>query len=194
MRKNRTATLLACLLPCLVVAGVARAAPVEWSVASGGNGHLYDTTPTGSSWTDAEAYAVSQGGHLVTIDDAAEMAFIQSTFLNGALGGETFWIGLTSPTGDWTDPATWGWVSGSTSTYRNWRAGQPDFGTGNNDRYAVVNFIHGNDPTWDNFPDSSFGTPRGIFEVVPVPAAAWLLGPALMGLVGFTRRRRFVLD
>jgi hypothetical protein len=190
MRNFKNTVILAAVLAVLSCFGLlseAQAALVEWTVASGGNGHLYGTTPAGSSWTDAEAYAVSQGGDLVTIDDGAENAFIQSTFLTGAGATETFWIGLTSPAGNFTDPATWGWVSGSASTYRNWRGGQPDNGTGN-DRYATINFLGAADPTWDNFPDSGFGTPRGIYEVVPVPAAAWLLGSAL-GLFGARRRR-----
>jgi hypothetical protein len=34
------------------------------------------------------------------------------------------------------------------------------------------------------------GEIRGFPQVVPVPAAAWLAGSALLGLVGFARRRR----
>ncbi|HYA39623.1 MAG TPA: lectin-like protein [Candidatus Methylomirabilis sp.] len=167
----------------------ARAALIQWSISSGGNGHFYDTTPAGSSWTDAEAYAISQGGHLVSIDDSAENAFIQATFLTGPSATEDFWIGLNSPVGDFTDPATWVWVNGSTSNYRNWRPGQPDFGTGN-DRFAAINFT--GDATWDNYPNSSFRMPRGIYEVeaVPVPSAVWLFGSGLLGLVGVAQRKK----
>lgn len=166
----------------------ARADLVQWSIASGGNGHFYGITPTGSSSTDAEAYAVNQGGHLVTIDDSAENGFIQTTFLTGPGASQDFWIGLTSPVGDFTDPATWVWVSGSASTYRNWRPGQPDSGLGN-DRYTVINFLLAGDASWDNYPNAGFRLAPGIYEVVPIPPAVWLLGSGMLGLIGFARRR-----
>ena len=33
------------------------------------NNHCYSLTPTNMSWTQSEDYAVSLGGHLVTIND-----------------------------------------------------------------------------------------------------------------------------
>ena len=153
----------------------AEAQLIVWSSANGGNDHAYGLTPFGS-WTSAEAYAVSQGGHLVTIDNAAENGFIKTNFISGAGASRDLWIGLESPTGDWTDPATWVWVSGSTSTYRNWRVGQPDggFADGEDDRYAAINWPLTGDEHWDNYPNSVYRQPQGIFEV-PEPASLALL-------------------
>jgi hypothetical protein len=190
----KASPIIARLIPVLAIAFVlggqseARAALIQWTIASGGNGHFYGTTPTGSSWTDAEAYAVSQGGHLVTIDDSAENGFIQTTFLTGAGASQDFWIGLTSPAGDFTDPATWVWVSGSASTYRNWRPGQPDVFTAD-DRYAAINFLGTGDAGWDNYPNAGFRLPPGIYEVVPIPPAVWLLGSGMLGLIGAAGRK-----
>jgi hypothetical protein len=144
----------------------------------------------GSSWTDAEAFAQTQGGHLVTINDVAENAFLYSTFVATSLGGTPdHWIGLYCPTGDIFTPANWVWVSGDTSTYRNWRDGQPDSGTWTGDFYGVIGYQGSSQ--WDNYPDAVFGTPTGIVEIdsasVPEPATMLLLGFGLAGLAGVRR-------
>lgn len=59
------------------------------------------------------------GGHLVTIDDAAENEWVWNTFHPHA---QPLWIGLRAP-----QPfGPWGWVSGSTSPYRNWIGSEPN--------------------------------------------------------------------
>ncbi len=115
----------------------ARASLIYWSPQSGGNGDSYGITPSGS-WTAAEAFAESQGGHLVTIDSAATSAFIQANFLTGAGATQDYWIGLHSTSGDPKDPSSYVWASGSTSTFQNWRPGQPHVGSGN-DRGVAIN-------------------------------------------------------
>jgi hypothetical protein len=44
------------------------------------NGHQYTLTEIPSSWSDAENEAVAAGGHLVTINNAAEQAWLQGRF------------------------------------------------------------------------------------------------------------------
>jgi len=80
-----------------------------------GDGHAFVRTQagggdgTGISWTDAEAYAVSVGGHLATITSAAENTWIFDTFNSGA--ADNLWIGLSKPNGgnsssyDWSNPS-----------------------------------------------------------------------------------------
>jgi hypothetical protein len=64
------------------------AAPVEWRVADGGNGHLYEVilVPGGITWTDANAAAQSRGPgwHLAAITSAAEDAFVAGLVNNPA--------------------------------------------------------------------------------------------------------------
>jgi len=140
---------------------------IEWSIEEGGNGHFYALTSQNSSWIEAEEEAVSQGGHLVTIDNEAENDFIRETFLTGDESENDYWIGLYVPFGDWTNTSNWEWVSGSQSTFRNWRAGQPDSGynDGEDDRYAAINYLNTGSDEWDSYPNLAFRTIRGIIEV-----------------------------
>ena len=134
---------------------------IEW------NGHFYGITPQKDYWDNAEAYAVSQGGYLVTIDNAAENIFIQNTFLTGNNVNEKLWIGLTCHRPlNYLDKSSWSWVDGSTVTYSNWRAGQPDKGF-DSDRYVAINYQGGSNNQWDNFPNKSNYMFRGIYEVNP---------------------------
>ncbi len=170
----------------------------QWDSGSGGNDHWYgiarSDTGGGLNWTDAEAVATSNNGHLVTIDDLNENNWLMSTFPQSTSG--ILWIGLYAPTGNyWTDLSTWEWVDGSSSTYRKWRTLQPDYGNGN-DRYTVLNF---SPDGWDNYPHDGWqGAPFGLVErvpgggsAVPLPAssALALVGLALLA-IGRVRRRR----
>ena len=78
------------------------------------NGHWYLITPDYMSWTAAEAYAQSVGGHLATINDQAEQDWLQATFTQSA------WIGIN----DEAAPGTYVWSSGQPVTYANWTNNQ----------------------------------------------------------------------
>ncbi|MEM8640011.1 MAG: PEP-CTERM sorting domain-containing protein [Cyanobacteria bacterium P01_G01_bin.54] len=174
-------TLGATILPITQAQALQLVNLTQWNITAGGNGHFYGLTDVGSSWTEAELFANSLGGHLVSIDNAIENEFLRTEFLTGLGNSEDFWIGLYSPVGDFTDPGTWSWVSGSTSTYRNWRPAQPDFGFGD-DRYAAINFIGNGSGQWDNYPDSAFRTPRAIVEFSQSPTSV----PEPLSIVGIT--------
>ena len=79
-------------------------------------GHDYSYVENGMSWADAEAYAVSLGGHLVTINDAAEDAWLVEAF------GTEYWVGFN----DTDTEGVWVWVSGEPVTFTNWQAGEPN--------------------------------------------------------------------
>jgi len=69
------------------------------------------------SWADAEAYAVSVGGHLVTVNDKAEQDWLSATFTM-----PNIYIGFN----DRAVEGTWVWSSGEPVTYTNWTPGEPN--------------------------------------------------------------------
>ncbi len=121
-----------CQLVCGTGSGALRAVI---SPSDGGCLLLFDTpvdTPT------AEASCMALGGHLATVADASEDASI--LLLRGAVTTNTL-IGYT----DELLEGSFGWFSGSTSTYSNWAAGEPNNGAGNEDCTHVRD-----DGTWND--------------------------------------------
>ncbi|MFM6833551.1 MAG: lectin-like protein, partial [Dolichospermum sp.] len=102
------------------------------------NGKFYLLSNAGT-WTQAQAQAVTLGGNLVTVNDAAENQFLVNTF--GST--ERLWIGLT----DEVTEGTFKWANGEAVTYTNWSPGQPDNFGGVQD-YAYINFQ--NPGKWDD--------------------------------------------
>lgn len=94
------------------------AAILEGPISNPANGHSYYLLDP-KTWKEAEKEAVSLGGHLVTINDAAEQSWVVETFGNPQVG---IWIGLTD---DGTE-GTWRWISGQPLIYTNWAPGEPN--------------------------------------------------------------------
>ncbi len=88
-------------------------------------GHLYAAVPAGTR-AQSESAAARLGGHLVTINDADEQAWLLDRF------GPTkrYWIGLT----DAGSEGQWRWVTGEPLDYTNWAPDEPnDYGSGSED-------------------------------------------------------------
>ena len=81
-------------------------------------GNWYGLSPSGSNWEQAQAYAQSIGGNLVTIQSPEENAWLVSSF------GDGYWIGLN----DLDNDGVYSWASGEQSDYSNWEPGQPSLG------------------------------------------------------------------
>lgn len=94
-------------------------------VTNSANGHLYYLL-SATYWTNAEAQAVGLGGHLVTINDEAENAWVLSTFGNFGGISRVLHIGFT----DQGQEGQWRWLSGEPVTYLNWAGGEPNNGMG----------------------------------------------------------------
>ncbi|MBX3358167.1 MAG: hypothetical protein KF745_07045 [Phycisphaeraceae bacterium] len=85
------------------------------------NGHTYyllERTP----WTVGEATAVSMGGHLVTINDAAENEWVRENLGNFGGTGRRLWLGYN----DIASEGTFVWTSGETPGFTNWSGGEPN--------------------------------------------------------------------
>lgn len=148
------------------------------------NGHDY-TKISADTWTNSEAFAVTQSGHLAAVNDAAENSFLINTFgLNNAL-----WIGLyrTAP-----NAPTFAWTNGDAVTYTNWAWGEPN-NCCNGEDYTHTYASSGDWNDLDNF-NSYAGDKYGVLEVasrvkVPEPSAL-LVALTGLGLLGLSRRRK----
>jgi hypothetical protein len=181
----------------------ASALAIEWTVASGGNGHFYEyigdsqlIPPT--TWADQQARAVARGGYLATITSEAENRFISTAVGIGSLGGcKCVWLGgfqnHSSPT--YSEPSGgWEWVTGETWSYTHWAPGEPqNSGHGSTEDFLTVWFS--SDPgnvSWNDHPD--FGSGRYLIEwnsnPIPEPNTALLLGFGLLGLGALGRRQQ----
>jgi uncharacterized delta-60 repeat protein/uncharacterized repeat protein (TIGR01451 family) len=90
------------------------------------NGHVYYLLVP-STWKQAEQWARGLGGHLVTINDAAEDTFVFDTFAGYGGIPRQLWIGLN----DEAIEGTFVWSSGEPVTYLNWTPGEPNNDSGN---------------------------------------------------------------
>jgi len=136
--------------------------------------HYYALTETGMSWDMLEELAVQTGGHLVSINDAAEEEWLYSTF-----GSIMFWIGLT----DYPDEGEYRWTSGEPVTYLKWCPGEPTDtagGAGSEDAVHAIPWSQcwNDEPTWiTEFwdPDKQKNIPSypGVIEVETAPSHGW---------------------
>src|SRR5437879_12164271 len=111
--------LLSCLsLPASVIMG---------PVYNPSTGHYYSLL-SANSWSGSQTEALSLGGNLATINDAAENDWVFDTF---SAGQRHLWIGLNDTNMD----NIYAWVDGTPVSYSNWDSGQPNLGC---DRWAII--------------------------------------------------------
>lgn len=160
------------------------------AVLNPANGHYYYLlSPT--TWSVSQAEALTLGGNLVTINDAAENQWVYSTF-GGQ--GKAIWIGLT----DQSSEGTFGWISGEAFSFNNWSPGEPNSGGGfvPDEDYAYMVEANPGWPltpgAWNDVPNNGEGILNpvyGVVEVVPEPSVFALGVVGLSALLGFKARR-----
>ncbi|MDQ8023236.1 MAG: lectin-like protein [Moraxellaceae bacterium] len=178
------------------------AAPIQWQLANGGNGHWYEYVafaPDASlSWHEARSDAASRShagnqGHLLTIGSVKEFSFVLGSLLNWQ--NPTVWAGASDAASEgqwaWTDGPEAGQVfSGPGATpgaYTFWNPGEPN-NAGSAEDYLAINWAGGNG--WNDV-DASFPVLGYVVEYSPVPVPGTLALGGLAALaLGFGRRRR----
>ena len=188
------------LLAAILVAGfvsTTEATIAEWSVADGGNGHLYEAiaVPEVISWTDASEAANLAGGYLATITSEAENDFVfnlidddmywnyqhSSSTIGPWLGGYQL-PGSVEPSGGWT------WVTGEFFDFTNWDGSGPDNQHGDQG-YLHFGYTVPRNGKWNDLENDGRGlTQAYVVEYIPEPTTLVLL--AMGGLCLRSRRRR----
>ncbi len=152
-------------------------------------------------WDEAEAEAVSLGGHLVTINDAAEDAFVFNTFAPLAVAYHATYyphlidrISLFIGYSDTASEGNFVWVSGETPGYTNWIPGEPIVGD-TRQQYAGIAanwYVPGQWHDIYNFPGSDFVLGvvevNGLVAAVPEATSVMMWGLGLIGVVWARRR------
>ncbi|MBR6785990.1 MAG: leucine-rich repeat protein, partial [Clostridia bacterium] len=86
------------------------------------NGNRYDLYRQKTTWKDADSFARTKGGHLVSITDVSEEGFVNDLFSQNGESNTRIWIGgFRKPNSD-----IFYWVNGERFVYSNWSAGEPN--------------------------------------------------------------------
>lgn len=184
---------------------------VQWTTASGGNGHWYRYINSGNiiqgfafetarTAAEASTYDGLQG-YLATVTSSAEQSFINEAFSYlFAFGGvSTAWLGAS----DAAVEGEWRWLggpeAGQLTSYTNWLPGHPINGSGFEGYDQMVQYIQAGSSTtygWATLgpTDAALGYiieyGNGPVTTVPEPATPLLLASGLVACGWMVRRRR----
>jgi len=168
-----------------------RAGIITGPITNPSNGHAYYLL-TENNWTGSEAEAIGLGGHLVTINDAAENTWVVSTFATFGGVPRALWIGLS----DAANEGEFVWASGEPVGFTNWGPGEPNNDGPGEDRVLIFPPLDNRFPFWNDAQDrvGDYPVTNGVVEVTPVPepGSLFLFSVALgsPGLAGLCRRYR----
>ena len=166
------------MLLTLVFSSVSSATIVEWSIAEGGNGHLYEVVSAleSISWADARDASISLGGHLATITSAEENDFVFNLCVTSEDSGSwsdhwQIWLGGFQPDGSLEPDGNWQWITGEPFVYTNWAApGPSNSGSLGEDR-LTIGYLN----SWNDIYNSHSFMSTYIVETIPEPCSLILI-------------------
>lgn len=129
-------------------------------ITNAANNHIYYLLEA-NTWTNAELAAIALGGHLATINDATEDAWVYSTFSSSGGTPRTMWIGLNDAQAE----GTFVWASGEPVGYTRWGPGEPN-NIGNEDFVCYFPPDYQFRETWNDLGWSA--ECNGVVEIVPL--------------------------
>ena len=88
------------------------------------NGHYYQLFTDAVNWKTAKEICEARGGHLVTVSDSGEQAFIERMSLLMNYNGKAPWLGGYRNPDDLNE---WKWVTGEEWSFTAWNGGQPSY-------------------------------------------------------------------
>ena len=109
-------------------------------------GHAYMFCTTSQSWSNARSTCNSYGYDLLTIDDATENAWADSTA--DSYSTSKWWVGLN----DISSEGSFVWEDGTAVSYTNWGGGEPNNSGGNEDCTQLNRYSN---QTWNDEPCNS---------------------------------------
>ncbi|XGW20763.1 hypothetical protein V3C99_004053, partial [Haemonchus contortus] len=118
-----TLSLLVVAMRCLLLLGLlAVTVDSEITCPEGDDANSHDhcvhMETTAMSWSDAEVYCSTRGGHLTSVHNQFDNTAIRS--LGESTGCKSYWTGGRCSSGNCS------WVDGTSFDFRNWGPGQPD--------------------------------------------------------------------
>jgi hypothetical protein len=174
--------LMALIVLSLATVPGGRAAVLAGPITNAANAHAYYLLSS-NTWTASEAEAVGLGGHLVTINDAAENQWVLNTFfpLTGAIYA-SLWIGLN----DTANEGQFVWANGEPVAFTYWYPGEPN-NLGGED-YASIRHPSEAPPTgsWNDLANTPNAGTFGVVEV-PTPLPVAVTQPADQFMPGSAR-------
>jgi len=141
------------------------------------NGHRYTLVST-QYWHEAEAQAVTLGGHLASINSQQENDWVYNVVIY-PITGLSVWIGLYQEPGQGEPNGGWGWTSGEPLVFTNWLEGEPNNG-GGVENFGEYFYQTGK---WNDTSNQVIPSQYGVVEVVPEPATIAVLGLGLLAVV-----------
>lgn len=188
--------LLAAALIALVAASAA-AAPIQWRVEDGGNGHFYNVigVTRGITWPDAQTATAARGSgwYLATITSPEENAFVygllaaKPQFWTVDEGGDALgpWLGAVKK------GAAFGWGTGEAFAYANWAPGQP---SGIGDRITLFGDGAPDGPLWRNVGGQSTAVAYVIETQASEGLVAVIEEPNCQGAAGVSNIRGYAFS